>query len=232
MAQPLYGRKWPEYAAQWDRMAVRGDRIPDIRKAAQRLLANKTRYVEAWTRTGVPWYWIASWHYRESNANFSRQMGQGDPLWMKSVHVPKGRGPFKTWEDSCYDALVVLKRLDRVKDWRLEKGLWYSEQYNGWGYHNRGLPSPYLWGGTTVQRRGKFVADGNFSAVVWDVQPGVAALVSQMMHLDPTIMPVREEYPFSAHLTPPIPQAKHSRVKVAGKAPKRRRRAKAIRRVK
>jgi lysozyme family protein len=119
-------------------------------------------------------------------------LAQGDPLNRRSVHEPSGRGPFKSWEEGAYDALVRLKKLNRVKDWRLEKMLYYAEQYNGWGYHYHRMPSPYLWGGTTIQRRGKYVADGRFSPTTWDVQPGVAALISQMMHLDPTISPLRE----------------------------------------
>ena len=64
-------------------------------------------------------------------------------------------------------------------DWRLDKILYHSERYNGWGYHFRGLPSPYIWGGRTIQRRGKFIADGKFSITTWDRQPGVASLISQ-----------------------------------------------------
>src|SRR5687767_12868602 len=82
--------------------------------------------------------------------------------------VPRGRGPFKSWEAGAYDALVTLKKLNKVIDWRLEKILYHSERYNGWGYHFRGLPSPYIWGGSTIQRRGKFVADCKFSSTTWD----------------------------------------------------------------
>jgi lysozyme family protein len=173
-------------------MAVKQDRINGIRRVAATIVSNKERYVKAENVTGVPWYLIGAWHWRESSGNFRTQLAQGDPLSRQSVHVPRGRGPFKTWEAGAYDALVTLKRLNRVKDWRLEKQLYYSEQYNGWGYHNRRMPSPYLWGGTTVQRRGKFIADGKFSSTTWDVQPGVAAIISQVMHLDPTVTPVRE----------------------------------------
>jgi lysozyme family protein len=189
---PTYRSKWPEYASQWNRMAVKADRIPDIRRAAARLVSAKDRYLRAERITGVPWYLIAALHWRESAANFKTQLAQGDPLNRRSVHEPSGRGPFKSWEEGAYDALVRLKKLNRVKDWRLEKMLYYAEQYNGWGYHYHRMPSPYLWGGTTIQRRGKYVADGRYSPTTWDVQPGVAAMISQMMHLDPTISPLRE----------------------------------------
>src|SRR5262245_9939904 len=189
---PTYRSKWPVYAKQWDKMAVKPDRIADIRGAAARLVAAKDRYLKAEKLTGVPWYMIAALHWRESAGNFRTQLAQGDPLNRRSTHVPRGRGPFKSWEAGAYDALVTLKKLNKVIDWRLEKILYHSERYNGWGYHFRGLPSPYIWGGSTIQRRGKFVADGEYSSTAWDTQPGVASLISQMMHLDPSIAPVRE----------------------------------------
>lgn len=189
---PAYYSKWPVYAKQWDAMAVKQSRLPGIRQAAAKLVADKPVYLKAEKLTGVPWYMIAILHYRESSANFNTQLAQGDPLNRVSTHVPRGRGPFKTWEEGAYDALVTLKGYNKIIDWRLEKILYYSEVYNGWGYHWRKLPSPYLWGGTTIQQQGKFVADGKFSPSTWDTQPGVAAMLSQMMHLDPSITPIRE----------------------------------------
>lgn len=90
------------------------------------------------------------------------------------------------------DALATLKGLHRIIDWRLEKVLYQLERYNGWGYFWRGLASPYLWGATTVQQRGKYVADGQFSATAWDTQLGCAALIRAMMDIDSSIKPVRE----------------------------------------
>ena len=94
---------------------------------------------------------------------FQEQLAQGDPLNRRSTHVPRGRGPFKSWEAGAYDALVTLKKLNKVIDWRLEK---YSITASATtaGAIIRGLPSPYIWGGSTIQRRGKFVADGKFSS--------------------------------------------------------------------
>lgn len=128
--------------------------------------------------TGVSWEFVACTHYRESDLNFNTQLGQGDPLNRKSVHVPKGRGPFKTFEDGAYDALVnCAPYAARIKDWSLPGMLTVLEMYNGLGYAQRGIPSPYVWAGTDQYLRGKYVSDGVFSASTVDSQLGVAGLI-------------------------------------------------------
>jgi lysozyme family protein len=187
---PTYRSKWPVYARQWDAMEL--VRVPTVRAVAKRLFAAKARYVKIQNVTNVPWWMVAVIHERESSQNWTRSLAQGDPWDRVSTHVPRGRGPFTSWEAAAVDALATLKGLHKVKDWRLEKVLYQLERYNGWGYHWRGLASPYLWGATTVQQRGKFVADGKFSPITMDVQLGAAALIKALMDLDPTIKPIRE----------------------------------------
>ena len=163
-----------------------------VRSTAKRLLRAKSRYQAIQQATGVPWYMVAAIHERESGQNWSRSLAQGDRWDRVSVHVPRGRGPFKSWEEAAADALATLKGLHRITDWRLEKILYQLERYNGWGYFWRGLGSPYLWGATNIQQRGKFIADGRFSPSAWDVQLGCAAMIRDLMTLDPSIKPVRE----------------------------------------
>lgn len=189
---PTYGNKWPEYAKQWDKAEVRPSKVAAFEKTAKKLIASKPRYQAAEKLTGVPWYMIALLHMRESDNNFNTQLAQGDPLSKRSTHVPAGRGPFSTWEEGAVDALVTLKHFDKIIDWRLEKILYYSELYNGWGYHNHGVPSAYIWAGSTVYNGGKYVSDGVWSSTAVDTQPGVASVLKIMMKLDPTIKPLRE----------------------------------------
>src|SRR5262245_34620776 len=120
-----------EYSRLWDSMAVRPNRAHVVTQIATKLLAHKAEYQMAEAKTGVPWFVIAAWHNRESDANFKTQLAQGDPLSKVSTHVPKGRGPFGTWSDGAYDALVTLKHLDRVKDWGPERCCFETERYNG-----------------------------------------------------------------------------------------------------
>jgi lysozyme family protein len=163
-----------------------------VRATCKRLHAAKNRYLKIEKATNVPWWMVAVIHERESGQRWDRSLAQGDPWNRVSTHVPAGRGPFNSWEEAAIDALCTLKGLHRVIDWRLEKVLYQLERYNGWGYHWRGLASPYLWAGTTVQQRGKFVADGKFSATAWDQQLGCVALIKALYDLDKSIKFVRE----------------------------------------
>jgi lysozyme family protein len=155
---------------------------------ARSLVAAKPRYQAVEAKTGVPWAVIAVIHERESSQNFKTQLGQGDPLNQVSVHKPAGRGPFKTWEDGAYDALVnCAPHLARRTDWSLAGVLIALELYNGLGYANKGVPSPYLWAGTNQYTAGKYVADGVYDPNKVDAQLGCVAMLFSMMAIDPTI---------------------------------------------
>lgn len=158
---------------------------------AQRLAAPaaKARYKAVEARTGVPWYFIAVAHEREASQNWNTQLGQGDPLNKVSVHVPAGRGPFATWEDGAYDALVNCAPFAaRNRDWSVGGTLTMLERYNGLGYAARGLPSPYIWSGTDQYVRGKYVRDGVFDPNAVDQQLGCAGLLKAMQQIDPSVM--------------------------------------------
>lgn len=186
-----YGVKWPQYARQWDSMVIKPKRLHEFDALAARLLANKARYQSIEAKTGVPWYLIAVLHLRESNANFDTYLGNGQSLYRRTTIVPKDRGPFDSFEDGAIDALTI-DGLTSVQDWRLEKVLYHCELFNGTGYNLRGLPSPYIWGGTNVQQPGKYVSDGRFNPRVWDTQPGCAPILARLAELDPSIQWVRE----------------------------------------
>lgn len=128
--------------------------------------------------TGVAWQAIACMHYRESSLNFNTQLGQGDPLNRVSVHVPKGRGPFKSFEDGAYDALVnCAPYAARIHDWSIPFALTTLEMYNGLGYARHGVPSPYVWSGMSPYHSGKYVADGVYDPNTVDKQLGVAGII-------------------------------------------------------
>lgn len=150
--------------------------------------AAKARYLTVAARTGVPWFVIALIHEREASQNWQTQLGQGDPLNRKSVHVPAGRGPFKTWEDGAVDALVNCgPYAARWRDWSPGGTMTLLEQYNGLGYASRGRPSPYVWAGTNEYVSGKYVRDGVYDPNTIDTQPGCAGLLLAMMAIDPSI---------------------------------------------
>ena len=189
-----YGAKWPQYAKWWDAMIIKANRVVEFDRTAARLLAHKDIYQLIEKKTGVPWTLIALTHLRESNNNFGTYLGNGQTLKRKTTIVPIGRGPFlgpNAFIDGAIDALKI-DGLSSIKDWRLEKELYYCEIFNGAGYDGKGLPSPYLWGGTNIQKAGKYTSDHVFNPNVWDTQPGCAPILARLAELDHSIKWVRE----------------------------------------
>lgn len=181
-------------AARWDTANL--TRGPEFEMVARRLAGPgaKARYKDVEARTGVPWYFIAVTHQREASQKWNTQLGQGDPIDQRSVHVPKGRGPFKTWEDGAYDALVNCPPYAaRNKDWSIGGLLTMLEQYNGMAYANAGRPSPYIWSGTDIYDPptgpgGKVLVDHGPIEPVVDKQLGCAGLLIAMRRIDPSIV--------------------------------------------
>lgn len=187
-----YSIKWPQYARQWDGMLVKPSRAREFDTLAKFAMDHRSQYVAIEGNTGVPWPMIACLHRRESDADFHTYLGNGDPLNRKTTHVPRGRGPFASFEEGAADALK-LDGLTSVQDWRLEKVLYYCEIYNGAGYDAHGIPSPYLWGGTNIQQPGKYVADGHWSSTAMDTQPGCCPMLKAIIALEPAIDFKRED---------------------------------------
>lgn len=168
-------------AARWTAMKVRGELIPTLDTVAQRLVATQPRYQTVSDKTGVPWDVIAVIHEREASQSWAANLAQGDPWNQVSVHVPRGRGPFSSWEDAAVDALTNCgPYAARWKDWSTGGRLTLLEEYNGLGYAARGLPSPYVWASTDQYVRGKYIADGHFDPNAVDHQLGCAALLARM----------------------------------------------------
>ena len=148
----------------------------------------KTRYQAVAQTTSVPWPVIAVIHERESSQSWTASLAQGDPWNRSSIHVPKGRGPFHSWEEAAVDALENCAPFAaKWTDWSISGALCLLEQYNGEGYWMHGIPSPYLWSGTDQYRRGKYTADGHLDLFAVDRQTGCAALLMGMAVLDSTV---------------------------------------------
>jgi lysozyme family protein len=148
----------------------------------------EARYQAVSAKTSVPWAFIAVAHERESSQDWTGSLAQGDPWNRVSVHVPAGRGPFKSWEEAAIDALVNCAPYPaNNRDWSIGGTLTMLEQYNGLGYAARNRPSPYIWSGTNQYVSGKYVRDGVYDPNAVDSQLGCAGLLLAMMALDPTI---------------------------------------------
>lgn len=163
-------------------------RGPEFAAPAKKALANKATYIDIATRSGMPadaWIFVAVTHYRESSQDFSKSLAQGDPWAQTSKHVPAGRGPFKSFADAAVDALVNCSPYAaRNADWSLAGLLTLLERYNGLGYANRGIPSPYIWSGTDQYTKGKYVADEVFDPNEVDKQLGCAGLILAIQAAD------------------------------------------------
>jgi lysozyme family protein len=179
------------YANLWNRAKVRPEQSGAVRAIAQKIIANKAKYQAVEAKTGVPWFMIGPIHNRESSLRFNAHLHCGTPLTARTTLVPKGRpkkgSPPFTWEDSAIDALSEPPHdLTRVKDWSLERILYETEKYNGWGYLGKGN-SPYLWAATTEYRGGKYVRDHVYDPNAWDKQLGCVALLKALAELDASV---------------------------------------------
>jgi lysozyme family protein len=157
-----------------------------IDDAARKCLRFKDRYVAVEKATGVPWDFIAVLHMRESNNDFRGVLHNGEKIigtGRKTRLVPARRGPFDTWEEAAVDALRIKGWVGK-SDWDIGTKLARAQQFNGLGYFNRGVRSPYVWGGTNLQQPGKYVADHVWSKTHMDKQLGVAPVLARIAELD------------------------------------------------
>ena len=152
------------------------------------MIASKAIYLDIEKATGVPWWVVAVIHEREASGNFNCSLAQGDRWNTVSVHRPRGRGPFRSFYEAAVDALRNCPPFAaKWTDWSIGGALTLLEEYNGFGYEGHHEASPYIWGATNEEERGKYVADGRYSPSAWDFQLGCAAMIKRMAELDKTI---------------------------------------------
>jgi lysozyme family protein len=179
-------------ARRWAAMKIPATKGTTFKSVADRLStpSAQARYKEVSAKTGVPWQVIAVIHEREASQRWDKQLGQGDPLNKKSTRVPKGRGPFSSWEDGAIDALVnCAPHAASNKDWSIGGTLTLLEKYNGLGYAAKGVPSPYIWAGTDQYKSGKYVADHVYDPNHVDTQLGCAGLLKFMGYKKDNVTP-------------------------------------------
>ncbi|MBH5370325.1 peptidoglycan-binding protein [Bradyrhizobium glycinis] len=180
-----------EYERNWAGLEIRPGRLAEANAIARKALNSKATYQQIERLTGVPWYFTALCHYRESNFDFDTYLGNGESLHRTTTIVPKGRGPFATFVDGAVDAFRIENFIG-ARDWGIARMLFRLEAFNGFGYHSKGVNSPYLYGGSTLYgppeaRAGKFVRDHVFDPGHVDGQLGTAVILRAMMALDSSI---------------------------------------------
>jgi len=181
-----------EYTAQIARAHIRPECEHLLDATGRRLLHDKAVYLRIAEASGVPAAGLMALAEREMSGNLHCYLGNGQRLTKRTTIVPINRGPFPDTEDGfvagALDALH-LDGLDLVAKmpggWSLPRFAYESEHWNGWGYRPR--PSPYVFGGTTVQQPGKFIRDHAFSSTMMDPQLGTIAVVEKLFELDPSL---------------------------------------------
>lgn len=181
---PLTDKLKKEYNKLFKTVVIRPKRLAEVTRAIQKIETGRQRYISVSAKTGVPWYVIGLIHLLECDCRFDCHLHNGDSLKRRTKNDPAGRPvegkpPFG-WEYSAIDALKY-EGFDAWTDWSPAGTLFKLESYNGFGSRNRGVASPYLWGGTTFYSKGKYVKDG-----VWDpnkvsAQVGAGAILKTMV---------------------------------------------------
>lgn len=166
-----------------------------LEMTGHRLLHDKAIYQRIFDTTGVPVAALMALAEREMTGNLHCYLGNGQRLTMRTTIVPIGRGPFPDTPDGfvrgAIDALH-LDGLDQIaktdEGWSMARFAYESELWNGFGYRSHGIPSPYVFGGTAVQRPGKFVRDHVYSSTLMDPQLGTIAIVEKLFELDSSVV--------------------------------------------
>ena len=107
------------YQELFDLCKTRQSRVRFVTKSAAKAIKYKKRYVEVANEIGCPWEFIAAIHMRESNAHFVGVLHNGERIigtGKKTRLVPRGKGPFDTWQEAAVHALK-MKKLHLIKEW-------------------------------------------------------------------------------------------------------------------
>src|SRR5258705_10572295 len=104
---------------RWNNCHISANEGPAFKRVADSLMKpeNRARYAAvgktlAAAGYNIPWWFIGVTHYREAgfdksgNPRWDTCLGNGQALNRKTTIVPKGRGPFNSWEEGAVDALV------------------------------------------------------------------------------------------------------------------------------
>lgn len=159
-------------------------RIIEVKTVCKKFYENIERYKAVSEKCNrFPIDLMFALHYRESSLSFAGVLHNGEKILgtgKMTKLVPKNRGPFKTWEDSAVDALMMKKSLF-PSEWTFEARLEFAEKFNGLGYRKTGELSPYVFAGTNFHdETGKYVADGKFSSTAKEAQLGVASILLEI----------------------------------------------------
>jgi lysozyme family protein len=164
--------------------SLRPEWIKQLDASLSRIAEARPRLEKVAQAVNTPWHVIGVFWLLETGGSLTAHLHNGDPLTGPTVHVPAGRGwppppGADAWEFSAADA-ITLARLNNLDGLPIGEILGRLERANGTGYQKRGFFSPYLWAGTDLYEKGKYVADNRFDSEAVAKQPGAAALLRRL----------------------------------------------------
>lgn len=164
--------------ARWEVFKINTNMLGTAERVAKQIEDGQARYQTVAARTHIPWYAIGVIHYREASLNWNTHLSNGDALNRPTHDVPRGEPAFATWEQGAYDALVNYPpKLANWRDWSPGGLLTGLTAYNGYGYDEKGISSPYIWASTDQYKEGFYVGDDDFSPTAVDHRLGAAAIL-------------------------------------------------------
>jgi len=192
MTYPSFAGLAPSYARLWAELEPAPARIAALNVICNVLISHKATYSQVaaavWGRPEV-WFVVALIDQMEHDPNLglcNSHLHNGDPLTARTVSVPAGRPPGLppfTFMVSAADALI-FDDLDKVKEWPIERIAYQLEKYNGGGYLDKPIVSPYLASWSNKYTAGKYVADHVYDPAAVSAQPGALTILKVLMTLD------------------------------------------------
>lgn len=174
------------YTELWNTCTINSDKLNEVNSVVSKINKNIEMYKEISEKTGVPLNVIGVIHYMECGLKICH-LHNGDPLSSKTIHVPSGRPTFPpkngisyTFVESAIDALSMKLPYNH---WDPAGCLYFLESYNGFGYHSKGINSPYLWSFSNHYTKGKYVADGHYDPNAVSKQCGAATILKKLQEL-------------------------------------------------
>lgn len=169
------------YSDLWLSQVVLPDWKDDIERAVARMDACREMYIEVAKKTKIAWGFFACTHWLEASCDPERQILNGQRYDRITTIVPEGKGPFKSWEDAALYG-VQWHGLEPSELDTLQELLRHLEAWNGFGYRNIGVNSPYLWSGTQHGVGvGKYVRDHVYDKNAVSGQVGCAPLLKALI---------------------------------------------------
>jgi lysozyme family protein len=177
-----------------------------------KIVKNKSIYKAIANEIGCPLAMVPLIHTKESGSDlgvFKIYLGNGQPYNKKTTIVPKGRGPFGSFTEGAIDALKY-KKIDKMKIESLEHMLFVLEGFNGYGYRQYGINSPYIYSHTSLYTKGLFVSDGVFDKKKASENIGCLALYKLLCEADDDFFIGATAVEAKVVAEPPVPVAKKS----------------------